>query len=67
VQWVRSDHERPDGRGYPDGALLIGIADAYNAITTDRNHRRGRPPRDALAEIRARAGTQFDPRLVKAL
>ena len=76
VQWVRSHHERPDGRGYPDGlaeedipdgALLIGIADAYHAITTDSNHRRACSPQQALAEIRAHAGTQFRPRHVDAL
>ena len=76
MQWVCSHHERLDGCGYPDGlaaenipdgALLIGIADAYHAITSDSNHRRGRSPHEALTEIRAHAGTQFEPRLVDAL
>ena len=71
---VRSSHERWDGRGYPDGlagdeislgSRMIFIGDAYEAMTSDRNHRSAMPPAEALAEIRARAGTQFDPQLVE--
>jgi len=70
---VRSHHERWDGRGYPDGvsrhdiplgARIFSIADALDAITSDRPYRAARSWDDAAAEIVARAGTQFDPELV---
>ncbi|HEY7399244.1 MAG TPA: diguanylate cyclase [Gaiellaceae bacterium] len=74
--WVLHHHERYDGRGYPDGlageAIPIGsrillVADAYEAMTTDRLYRRTRSTEDALAEIRVCSGTQFDPLVVDAL
>ena len=46
---------------------MIGIADAYHAMTIESNHRGARSLHEALAEIRAHAGTQFEPRLVDAL
>jgi ribonuclease P protein subunit RPR2 len=70
---VRSHHERWDGGGYPDGASrhdiplgarIFSIADALDAITSDRPYRAARSWDDAAAEIVARAGTQFDPDLV---
>jgi putative nucleotidyltransferase with HDIG domain len=73
---VRSCHERWDGDGYPDGlagneiplaARVVFCCDAYNAITTDRPYRRGRSPEEALEELRAGAGSQFDPRVAAAL
>ena len=73
---ARSSHERVDGRGYPDGlsgeeiplpARIVFVADAFDAITTDRPYRRGRLTVAALAEIEACAGTQFCPRVVAAL
>ncbi len=66
-------HERWDGTGYPEGrrgqetplpARIIAIADAYAAMTMDSPYRRARPSEWALAEIRAHAGSQFDPTLV---
>lgn len=73
---VRHHHERWDGAGYPDGltgaeipliARIVSVCDAFSAITTDRAYRRGRPPSEALTELRNSAGTQFDPNVVAAL
>jgi diguanylate cyclase (GGDEF)-like protein len=73
---VRSCHERWDGAGYPDGlageaipltARIVFCCDAFNAMTTDRSYRAARPPEQALAEVRANAGTQFDPKVVAGL
>ena len=75
-QCARSSHERMDGRGYPDGltgediplpARIVFVADAFDAITSDRPYRRGRSTAAALAEIEAGAGTQFCPSVVGAL
>jgi putative nucleotidyltransferase with HDIG domain len=74
--WVRSHHERLDGRGYPDGlaagdipleARIIHVADSFEAMTSDRPYHRGIPVEDALAELRRCAGSQFDARIVEAL
>lgn len=65
-------HERWDGRGYPFGLAgeeipfhcrLLALADVYDALTTDRPYRHRCSIPEALAEIRAHAGTQFDPQL----
>jgi len=75
-QCARSSHERMDGRGYPDGltgediplpARIVFVADAFDAITSDRPYRRGRSTAAALAEIEANTGTQFCPSVVDAL
>ena len=75
-QCARSSHERIDGGGYPDGlrgdeiplpACIVFVADAFDALTTDRPYRRGRSTLAALAEIDANRGTQFSPRVVDAL
>ena len=72
---VRYHHERYDGRGYPDGlpgdciplaSRIVAVCDAYNAIVADRPYSSGRVHEEALAELRAHAGTQFDPRVVEA-
>ena len=73
--WIVAHHERPDGRGYPHGlsddeipleAKILAVADAYEAMTSDRVYR-GRARRDAArAELRGNAGAQFDARVVEA-
>jgi diguanylate cyclase (GGDEF)-like protein len=74
--WVLCHHERIDGRGYPDGlhdqdipleARVLAVADAYEAITSDRPYRAAQSSAAALAELRRCAGTQFDPKCVEAL
>jgi putative nucleotidyltransferase with HDIG domain len=73
---VRHHHERWDGDGYPDGLMgeqipmesrIIGACDAFSAMTTHRSYQAARPAVEALAELHACAGTQFDPRVVTAL
>ena len=57
--------DNPSGEDIPLGARILSIANAYDAITTDRVYRKGRPPELAAAELRRCAGTQFDPDLVE--
>jgi putative nucleotidyltransferase with HDIG domain len=67
---VRSHHERWDGLGYPDGtageqthqlARIVAIADAFDAMTSERPYRKGMPHEIAFAEIEKGRGKQFDP------
>jgi HD-GYP domain-containing protein (c-di-GMP phosphodiesterase class II) len=76
LQIARSSHERVDGQGYPDRlaasaiplpARIVLVADAFDALTTDRPYRRARRPKAAIDEIVANSGTQFCPRVVDAL
>ena len=73
---VRASHERFDGAGYPDGlagediplaSRIVSACDAYSAMTTDRSYRKALTAGVAVAELRANAGTQFDPKVVDAL
>ena len=73
---VRASHERFGGGGYPDGlagdqipleARIVTCCDAFNAMTTDRPYRPARSESEAVAELRACSGTQFDPAVVDAV
>jgi putative nucleotidyltransferase with HDIG domain len=75
ADWVLHHHERWDGNGYPDhlrgeeiplGARIIFVADAYDAMTSDRVYRRRLTDEEALSELVRCAGTQFDPSIVTA-
>ena len=74
AQWILQHHERWDGKGYPQGlkgkeiplaCRILAIADAYEAMTSDRPYRKAMSSEEAIAELRRCAGTQFDPRLVE--
>jgi putative nucleotidyltransferase with HDIG domain len=76
LEIVRFHHERWDGTGYPYGlkgeeiplsARIFAVCDAYDAITSDRPYRKGRSYEEALREIAAQSGRQFDPSVVEAL
>ena len=75
VPLIRHHHERWDGDGYPHrlrgssiplGAAIVGLADAWDAMTTDRPYHRALAPREAEAELRKNRGTQFAPAVVDA-
>jgi HD-GYP domain-containing protein (c-di-GMP phosphodiesterase class II) len=72
---VEHHHERWDGRGYPSGLMgreipllsrILTVADAYDAMTSDRAYRKGISSQEARQELRRYAGTQFDPQVVEA-
>jgi len=69
-------HERMDGLGYPSGlrgmrippfARIIAVADAFDSMTSTRSYRGARGSDEALTELRANSGTQFDPEMVDAI
>jgi len=75
IPYVLYHHERWDGSGYPSGkageeipveARLLAVADAFDAMTSDRPYRRALSREEALAEVERCAGTQFDPTIARA-
>jgi HD-GYP domain-containing protein (c-di-GMP phosphodiesterase class II) len=76
VPAIRHHHERFDGTGYPDrlrgeeiplGARILFVADAFDSMTSHSSYRRRLSLDDAHRELRAGAGSQFDPAVVDAL
>jgi HD-GYP domain-containing protein (c-di-GMP phosphodiesterase class II) len=74
--WIRHHHEAWDGSGYPHGlagdeiplgSRIILVADAFDAMTTERAYRQGSSVEAAIAELRRCCWTQFDARVVAAL
>jgi diguanylate cyclase (GGDEF)-like protein/putative nucleotidyltransferase with HDIG domain len=75
-EWILCHHERVDGRGYPAGlpaseipveARILAVADAYEAMTSDRVYRSAMPTAEAERELRDQSGAQFDAAVVDAL
>lgn len=73
---VRSHHEKWDGTGYPDGlkaeeiplgARILSAVDCLDALASDRQYRKALPLNEAMARVKAEAGTAFDPKVVKVL
>jgi putative nucleotidyltransferase with HDIG domain len=76
VDIVRYHHERPDGRGYPDGlkghqipvgARILNVADAFDAMISDRPYRQAKTVEQAVDELRKGSGSEFDPVVVEYL
>jgi len=75
VPIVTAHHERWDGKGYPGGlagdsvpleARILALADAVEAMASDRTYHRAKPAEEIVAEVRRNAGTQFDPAVAEA-
>jgi signal transduction histidine kinase len=75
VPLLMHHHERFDGRGYPLGlkaeaiplgARILAVCDSYDAMLTEKRHRRARTQNDAVRELQRCAGAQFDPKVVQA-
>jgi len=73
---IRHHHERMDGKGYPDGLKgedlslserILAVADAYQAMISDRSYRKRLKKRDVIWQLESNSGTQFDPQVVNEL
>jgi putative nucleotidyltransferase with HDIG domain len=76
VSYIREHHERYDGKGYPSakkgeeislGARIMAVADAFDAMISERPYRHALSIEEAINELKLYSGTQFDPRVVKLL
>jgi HD-GYP domain-containing protein (c-di-GMP phosphodiesterase class II) len=74
LEGIRTHHEHYNGMGYPYGlsnssipliGRLLSVVDAYDAMTSDRPYRKAQTKKDAIKILRDKAGTQFDPEVVK--
>ena len=74
IIYILTHHERPDGKGYPRAlsgdaipkeGLIVGLADSFDAMTTERVYRKGLTLEEACDELRRYSGKQFDPQLVE--
>ncbi len=72
-EYILTHHERWDGNGYPQGlrgrqipllSRILSVVDAYDAMTQDRVYRKAMSIKDAIAELKSAAGSQFDPKVV---
>ena len=75
IKGISDHHEAMNGKGYPNHlkgnkisleGRIIAVADAYDALTTDRPYHKGYTDKEACLEIAKSSETQFDPRVVKA-
>jgi len=75
LDYIHCHHERPDGKGYPRhlkdkdiplGAKILAVADAFDAMTTDRPYQKGKTPEIALGILKKHAGTKWDKKCVAA-
>jgi putative nucleotidyltransferase with HDIG domain len=76
LEYVRSHHERPDGKGYPNrlrdadiplGAKIIAVADSFDAMTTERPYQKAMTPNASLEIFQHNAGTKWDAECIAAL
>lgn len=74
AEYTLAHHERWDGKGYPHGkkgteiplvSRIIAVADAYDAMTSERTYRKPLTEKEAVEELKRNAGTQFDPQIVE--
>lgn len=75
LEGVRNHHEQFDGTGYPRGATginisllgrIIAVADAFDAMTSERPYRKAKTKKEAIAEVQRCSATEFDPEIVRA-